>query len=110
MALSGIHVVCSTAGENDNLDRSFVPLMNGVYWSQNLTSAGRTTQSAPRPTTRTGIKVALPVMHIVAGVDAWISFGNNSVVATADPRVFLAAGETLDILVQPGTFVAYSPA
>jgi len=110
MALSGIHVVCSTAGENDALERDFVPLMNGIFWSQNLTSNGRTTQAAPRPTTKSGVKVALPIFHIVAGVDAWISLGDKNVVASADPRIFIAAGDKLDILVQPGTFLAYQAA
>lgn len=111
MALAGVHIVCSIAGENDVLDRQFVPLMNGVFWSQNLTTAGRTTLPAPRPqTVKSKIAVALPMYHIYAAVDAWVSFGDKNVVAASDPRVFIPAGQSLDILVQPGTFVAYTPA
>lgn len=108
MALTGVHIVCSTAGDNDQFG-GVIPLMNGVFWSQNLTSAGRTTLSAPRPQTKVGTQVALPLFHIYAATDAWIALGDKNVVATADPRIFLPAGKEIDILIPAGTFVAYTP-
>jgi hypothetical protein len=103
MALAGIHVECSRAGAVG--ESGSLPVLNAIpLWSENKTTAGTTTASAPS----TQGEQAL-IFTITAAADAWIAIG-AAPDASVDPRRFLPAGIPRDFEAAAGDKVAWAAA
>lgn len=99
MAFAGVHVEFGYAGGfgvktvSGNSAQSLFRMTS----SENLTTAGTTTATAPAVSQFGGE----PVARIYALADAWIAFG-TAPDASAEPRAFIPAGETRDYVVKAG--------
>jgi len=103
MAFTGCDVVVSRVGNaSENQLRSLVSIFNGLIWSENLASDGRTTKVAPDPSDN-----GSPVFHIVASANGYVAIGPGSPNANSNPRIRVYADVALDIFAKPGDKVHY---
>lgn len=99
MALAGIHAECSTRVAMQN--GYPVPAQGPLVWSENVTSAGTTTNSVPS----TGGPHPL-LITITAAADSFIDIG-PSPDATSSKKRFCPAGIPRDFSANPGDKVAW---
>lgn len=104
MAFAGIMVECSLVGNAE--DGIQVPAYrNKELSSENKTSAGSATTLAVPTTKGDGPWV----LRITAAADCFIAVGASPDSST-DPRRFLPASQTVDIIAYPGEKVMYTAA
>lgn len=102
MALAGVNVTCGYAGFA-GFGGNTQALLTGAVWSENLTTAGVSTNTAPAPRGPSG----LSVFRVRAAADAWVAVGPGTPNAGQSPRHFVAAGSDYDIPVNPGDKFAW---
>jgi hypothetical protein len=100
--MDGLHVVCGYAGAHGH-DKAVQPHLNEIQWSETLTETGATTATAAANDDPKGKAVFV----LTAGVAGWVAFG-AAPDAEADPRIYLAAGETRTVFAEPGHKVAWA--
>jgi len=108
MALAGIHVEFGYGGARGvitSVGTSAQPVFRLVS-SENKTTAGTTTATAPAVDTNFGGE---PLVRITAVADSFVAFGVTPN-AAAEPRAFIPAGETRDYVVTAGHKVAWAAA
>lgn len=98
MALSGVQVTCAY-GRRD----SDVPLLSRPQWSQTMASATTTNSAAP---VNDNDRFGILVFAITTTVDIFYAIGPNPN-ASNSPRMYLGAGKSYDIEVQPGDKLAW---
>ncbi|WP_420102145.1 hypothetical protein [Bosea sp. (in: a-proteobacteria)] len=98
MALSGMHIACVDL----STDESAFALAGAVRWAETLASAGTTANAAPA----TGV-LTKPGFQFRASVDAFVAYGPVPSAAAGQPRLFIAANDTVTVACQPGDKVAW---
>lgn len=105
MAFAGISVEFGYAGARGvktGVDGRSAQSLFRLVSSENVTTAGTTTATAPSVTEFGGE----PIARIYALSDSWVAFGTTPN-ASANPRAFIPAGETRDYVVKAGEKVAW---
>lgn len=101
MALSGLHVVCAYAGGSGSDGRP-VPLMADIAWTQTMSAAGTTTNTAPS----SGAASGRSMFRIRSSVDAWCSVGPTPD-ATTGKRFFVTSNSDYDVFASSGDKLAW---
>lgn len=104
MAFAGIHVEFGYGGGRGVIvnDGKSAQSLFRLVSSENKTTAGTTTASAPVVDSFSGE----PIARVYALADSWIAFG-SAPNASVEPRAFIPAGETRDYVVKYGDKVAW---
>lgn len=107
MALSGLHVVCGSTGQQRDQGAT-QPILSVPEWSETLASAGTTVQAASKDGN---------VFYLIASADAYVAFGGvpdaTKTVSTdrSSARVLIRATDPpFACYVKKGDKVAYNPA
>lgn len=105
MALTGLHVACSFAGNSEVRDL-VVQVLRAPVWSETFTAAGTTSKAAPAsPRPESGD----PLLNIFSAVDAYVAIGPNPN-ATTGPRLFVPARIDTNFAANAGDKLAWIPA
>ena len=103
MALTGVHIACGFAGNNENPSLSY-PVMGQVFWSQTMATAGTAAQSAS-PSGETGRSSIM--FEIDCAADVYVAIGQKPDPVNGPRRFFAAADGKAHWYCQPGDRLAW---
>ena len=101
MAFSGLHVACGYAGAV-SARRDGMQILGKLIWSETMASAATTALSAPEVNDLKGD----PIFQVRASADSYVAIAATPN-ATSGARLFVPAGDWVEMYAEPGDKLAW---